>query len=54
VRRIEAKAFLNCAVLKSICIPALVEILGSECFSNCLSLASVSFESESQIGRAHV
>jgi hypothetical protein len=42
--RIEEKALYGRS-LRSVCIPASVEILERECFSGCRLLASVTFES---------
>jgi hypothetical protein len=36
----------SCSKLKSICIPASVEILCTQCFARCLELYSVTFETE--------
>jgi hypothetical protein len=38
MRRIEENAFWNCSSLKSICIPASVEIICERCFSKCIAL----------------
>jgi hypothetical protein len=46
--RIEPEAFLFCWHLKSICIPASVEIIGQKCFADCRCLSSFTFESESE------
>jgi hypothetical protein len=48
--RIESKAFSESS-LESILIPKNVEILGSECFSYCKSLSSITFESNSHLTR---
>jgi hypothetical protein len=48
--RIESKAFYNSS-LESIVIPSTVEILGSNCFSFCESLSSITFESNSHLTR---
>jgi hypothetical protein len=37
--------------VRSICIPASVEILDDKCFSNCQSLSSLTFESDSHVTR---
>jgi hypothetical protein len=50
VKRIESEAFSNSS-LQSILIPRNVEIFGSQCFSNCESLSSVTFESNSRLTR---
>jgi hypothetical protein len=48
--RIESEVF--CAsFLQSIVIPRNVEILGSNCFSSCKSLSSITFESNSHLTR---
>jgi hypothetical protein len=39
------------SVLKSIIIPKSVEVLCKECFSNCKSLTSITFESDSRLQR---
>jgi hypothetical protein len=46
--RIESRAFYDSS-LQSILIPSNVEILGSKCFSNCKSLSSITFESNSRL-----
>jgi hypothetical protein len=46
--RIESEAFYQSS-LQSILIPSHVEILGSKCFSNCKSLSSITFESNSRL-----
>jgi hypothetical protein len=51
--RIEASAFENCHVLCSICIPASVEIIGEECFSECHNLSRVVFGSGSKLSQFH-
>jgi hypothetical protein len=48
--RIESEAFYNSS-LQSILIPRNVEILGLNCFSDCKSLSSITFESNSQLTR---
>jgi hypothetical protein len=47
--RIESNAF-SYSSLQSIIIPSTVQILGSECFSDCESLSSISFDHPSQFG----
>jgi hypothetical protein len=42
-------AFLDCASLKSICIPASVQFVGQGCFTSCKSLVSVTFEEPSAL-----
>jgi hypothetical protein len=49
--RIKSKVFWGYASLKSISIPRRVQILCSECFSNCYSLSSISFEIDSELTR---
>jgi hypothetical protein len=49
LRRIEAEALSYCSGLKSICIPASVEILCAKCFSKCQLLSSLTFEPESKL-----
>jgi hypothetical protein len=49
--RIESKAFSYCFALTSITIPRHVQILCSSCFSNCRSLSSISFASDSELAR---
>jgi hypothetical protein len=44
-------AFAYCCSLQSILIPRTVQILGCECFSNCLWLATTTFESNSELFR---
>jgi hypothetical protein len=46
--RIESYAFSHSS-LRSIELPRNVEILGSSCFSCCVSLSSVVFESKSRM-----
>jgi hypothetical protein len=48
--RIESEAFSSSS-LQSILIPRTVQILGSNCFSDCSSFSSISFESPSQFKR---
>jgi hypothetical protein len=48
--RIESEAFLSSS-LQSILIPRNVEIVGSECFSRCVSLSSITFEFNSLLTR---
>ncbi|MDR1365492.1 MAG: leucine-rich repeat domain-containing protein [Holosporales bacterium] len=43
------KTFLGCFNLESVRIPAGVGKLDDECFSGCISLASVTFERDSQL-----
>jgi hypothetical protein len=47
--RIEERAFERCLLLRSICIPASVEIICNCCFSSCYELSSFVFESGSKI-----
>jgi hypothetical protein len=47
---IESSAF-SYSSLQSILIPSSVEILGSSCFSQCRSLSSITFESNSRLIR---
>jgi hypothetical protein len=42
-------AFSQCLELKSIFIPASIEILGQDCFSCCTSLSEITFESDSKL-----
>jgi hypothetical protein len=42
-------AFSDCSTLKSICIPASIEIISEHCFSECRSLSKVVFESGSRL-----
>jgi hypothetical protein len=51
LRKICPNAFSNCSALKSICIPASIEIIGKECFENCSSLSQIIFQSGSRITR---
>jgi hypothetical protein len=54
LRQIQAGVFCCCPSLKSICIPASVEIICESCFSRCDLLSSITFERQSvlaQIGR---
>jgi hypothetical protein len=46
--RIENKAFQGTGLVEII-IPASVEVLGYECFSQCKSLSDVTFESGSRL-----
>jgi hypothetical protein len=43
--------FSNCSSLKSIFIPATVQLLGNSCFHNCSSLSEIIIESGSQLSR---
>jgi hypothetical protein len=43
------EAFLDCSALKSLYIPASIEILGEKCFLDCSSLSQIIFEPGSQI-----
>jgi hypothetical protein len=47
----ESEAFLSCSSLKSICIPASVEVLGENCLANCRSLSRLTLESTSKLQR---
>jgi hypothetical protein len=47
--RIEALALSGCSSLKSICIPASVEIVCEKCFHACSLLSSLTFESGSKL-----
>jgi hypothetical protein len=49
--RIEQHAFCFCEELKSICIPASVEILRKSCFECCFGLTELEFERGSQLTR---
>jgi hypothetical protein len=49
--RIEANAFQGCSALRSICIPASVEVLSKECLATCIRLLVISFESDSHLKR---
>jgi hypothetical protein len=49
--RIEAMTFEGCSALRSICIPASVELLSEACFVSCINLSVVSFESGSHLKR---
>jgi hypothetical protein len=49
LRQIGRSAFSQCSTLKSICIPASIEILGDDCFGLCASLSQVTFESGSKL-----
>jgi hypothetical protein len=49
--RIEAHVFSLCYALAAILIPASVESLGDECFSLCIVLSSLTFESGSKLFR---
>jgi hypothetical protein len=51
LNRIDLEAFSSCSSLQSICIPATVETIGQNCFSNCTSLSSITFESDSRLNR---
>jgi hypothetical protein len=42
-------AFSSCSALKSICIPASIEILEEYCFSLCYALSQIVFESGSKL-----
>jgi hypothetical protein len=46
--QIESFAF-SYSSLESILIPSKVEILGSNCFSNCYSLSAITFEPHSRL-----
>jgi hypothetical protein len=48
--RIESEAFSSSS-LQSILIPRNVEIIGSQCFADCKSLSSITFESSSRLTR---
>jgi hypothetical protein len=43
LREVGACAFLRCSALKSVCIPACVEVLGNECFAGCCFLSNFTF-----------
>jgi hypothetical protein len=47
--RIEREVFASCLSLKSICIPASVEIIDCDCFASCSSLADLTFECGSRM-----
>jgi hypothetical protein len=49
LRQIEESAFSSCLFLSSIKIPALVEKIGSCCFSHCVSLSRIVFEPGSKL-----
>jgi hypothetical protein len=49
ISRVENGISSQCHALKSICIPAGVEIFGESCFSDCSSLSQVTFESSSKL-----
>jgi hypothetical protein len=49
LKRIGARAFIDCSELESICIPASVEILCAHCFEGCCSLSSLTFEADSKL-----
>jgi hypothetical protein len=49
LREIGPDAFLSCSALKSICIPASIEILSDNCFTGCSSLSQIVFEPGSQV-----
>jgi hypothetical protein len=49
VHELQKSAFLCCSSLKSICIPASVEIICKCCFRLCTSLDRVSFEPNSKL-----
>jgi hypothetical protein len=46
---IPERTFLNCEGLKSLCIPASVEVLGEACFSCMTQLSSLTFEPGSKL-----
>jgi hypothetical protein len=43
----ESHAFIDCSALRGILIPRTVTKIGEECFANCSSLSTVSFEEDS-------
>jgi hypothetical protein len=49
LRKFERWVFKTCPSLKSICIPARVEIICSDCFASCKSLTSYKFELNSRL-----
>jgi hypothetical protein len=49
--RIEGNAFNCCYAIRSICIPASVEVLSEESFMACIELSVVLFESDSHLRR---
>jgi hypothetical protein len=49
--RIESSAFRWCSSLRTICIPASVEVLCSSSFRECSSLSSLIFEPGSKLAR---
>jgi hypothetical protein len=49
LRQIGPDAFSYCSILKSILIPASIEILGDNCFNNCFCLSQIIFESASKV-----
>jgi hypothetical protein len=51
LQRLPPRTFEKCAALKSICIPASVEIVGERTFSCCTSLEIVSFAPGSKINQ---
>jgi hypothetical protein len=51
LKRIEESSFRKCSLLRSISIPATVEVLGMECFDECRSLSSFAIESGSVLNR---
>jgi hypothetical protein len=50
-REIGPYSFVNCSVMRSIYIPASIEILGDSCFGRCSSLFQITFESGSKLTR---
>jgi hypothetical protein len=51
LRQIGSLAFSFCSALKSIFIPASIEILGDRCFHICSSLSEIRFESDSKLSQ---
>jgi hypothetical protein len=48
VRELEPEAFQDCSVLKAICVPSSVEVIGHNCFEECSSV-EVTFETGSEL-----
>jgi hypothetical protein len=44
-------AFCDCSALKSICIPASIESIGSACFHSCVALSQLTFEVNSKLSQ---